>query len=86
MTLKALILEFILATLLAVVLIFLLTTGAMLYAPNSALHHQTANEPSAMQVACLRKLSMAGWCFCGAAIDNKSSHDHIIRCHMDLAA
>jgi hypothetical protein len=28
-----------------------------------------------------------GWtkCFCGAPIDNKSSHDHIIRCHLAVA-
>ena len=28
-----------------------------------------------------------GWskCFCGAPINNKTSYDHIIRCHMEAA-
>jgi hypothetical protein len=31
--------------------------------------------------------TVEGWtkCFCGAAIDNKSSGDHIYACHMEVA-
>ena len=29
-----------------------------------------------------------GWtkCFCGAVIDNKGVHDHIVTCHMEITA